>query len=63
MGILRAIVEPTTNLLAISNADLSDNRFQNVAFMIDGAPEIAELAVDLYKDLVQMPPPLRIGAR
>jgi hypothetical protein len=29
--------------------------------MIDGAPEIAELAVDLYKHLVQMPLPLRIA--
>jgi hypothetical protein len=25
---------------------------KNLAFMIDGAPEIAELAVDLHKDLV-----------
>jgi hypothetical protein len=30
--------------------------------MIDGAPKIAELAVDLHEDLIQMPPPLRIFA-
>jgi hypothetical protein len=29
-----------------------DNSLQNLAFMIDGAPEIAELAVDLHKHLV-----------
>ena len=27
----------------------SDHRLQNLAFMVDGAPEIAELAVDLTK--------------
>src|SRR5208283_3640745 len=101
MRILRAIVEPATDLLAIGVADLfhrrgirakpvgddllrsaiclhdapeklqrrsfvprcSDHRLQDLAFVIDGAPEIAELAVDLHKDLVQMPPPLRIAAR
>src|SRR5208337_5420444 len=100
MRILRAIVEPTTDLLAIGDADLlhrrgirakpvgddvprsaillhdaleklqrrslvplrSDDRFQNFAFMIDGAPEIAEFAVDLHERLIQMPPPLRIAA-
>src|SRR5271166_6287789 len=31
--------------------------------MVDGAPEIAELAIDLHKDLIQMPAPLRIAAR
>src|SRR5271157_365468 len=100
MRILCAIVEPTTDLLAIGVADLlhrrgirakpvgddgprsaiflhdtleklqrrgliplrGDHRFQNLAFMIDGAPEIAELAVDLYKRLIQMPTPLRIAA-
>src|SRR5271166_4541983 len=100
MRILGAIVEPTTDLLAIGVADLlhrrgirakpvgddgprsaiflhdtleklqrrgliplrGDHRFQNLAFMIDGAPEIAELAVDLYKRLIQMPPPLKIAA-
>src|SRR5260370_31068887 len=30
--------------------------------MIDGAPEIAELAVDLHERLIQMPTPLRIAA-
>jgi hypothetical protein len=30
--------------------------------MIDGAPEITELAVDPHKHLIQMPAPLRIGA-
>src|SRR5271166_4554358 len=33
-----------------------------LAFMIDGAPEIAELAVDLHERLIQMPTPLRIEA-
>src|SRR5271157_3682293 len=100
MRILRAIVEPTTDLLEIGVADLfhrrgirakpvgdhdprlaiflhdaleklerrrlvplrSDDRFQNFAFVIDRAPEIAELAVDLHERLIQMPTPLRIGA-
>src|SRR5208337_4775369 len=99
MRILRAIVDPATDLLAIGVADLfhrrgigaksvsddllrsaiclhdaleklqsrsslplcSDHCLQDLAFVIDGAPEIAELAVDLHKDLVQMPPPLRIA--
>src|SRR4029077_8165058 len=30
--------------------------------MVDGAPKIAELAVDLHKHLVQVPAPLRIAA-
>ena len=97
MRILRAIVEPATDLLGISVADLfhrrrisakpvghdlpgsavflqdpfeelqrrglvtlrSDDRFQDLAFMVDGAPEIAKLAVDPHKDLVQGPAPLR----
>src|SRR5208337_703620 len=97
MRILRAIVEATTDLLAIGVADLfhrrriraktvgddllrsavclhdpleklqrrsfvplcSDHRFQDLAFVIDGAPEIAELAVDLHEGLIQMPPELR----
>src|SRR5208337_1842182 len=33
-----------------------------LAFMVDSAPEIAELAVDLHERLIQMPPPLRIPA-
>src|SRR5271166_562470 len=41
----------------------SDHRLQDLAFMVDGAPEIAELAVDLHKHLVQTTPlPLRIAA-
>ena len=32
------------------------HRLQNLAFMIDSPPEIAELAVDLHKDLIQVPP-------
>ena len=100
MRVLRAIVEPATDLLATGVADLlhrrrisakpvgddlprsavflhdpleklqrrslvplrSDHCLQNLALMIDGAPEIAELAVDLHKHLVQMPTPLRIAA-
>src|SRR5271165_4509686 len=95
MRILGAIVEPTTDLLAIGVADLfhrrgirakpvgddgprsavflhgaleklqcrrlvplrGDDRLQNLAFMVDSAPEIAELAVDLHERLVQMPTP------
>src|SRR5271166_1555738 len=30
--------------------------------MVDRAPEVAELAVDLHKELIQMPAPLRIAA-
>src|SRR5271165_7009569 len=101
MRVLRAIVEPATDLLAIGVADLfhrrriraksvgddllrsaiclhdaleklqrrsflplcSDHRLQNLAFVIDGAPEIAELTVDLHEGLIQMPPPLRIATR
>src|SRR5271166_2398990 len=40
----------------------SDHCLQDLAFMIDGAPEIAELAVDLHERLIQMPTPLRIEA-
>src|SRR5271165_4143414 len=35
-----------------------DHCFQNLAFVIDSPPEIAELAVDLHKDLIQMRAPL-----
>src|SRR5271166_4504400 len=35
-----------------------DHGFQNLALVIDSPPEIAELAVDLHKDLIQMPTPL-----
>jgi hypothetical protein len=30
--------------------------------MVDGAPKIAKLAVDLHKRLIQMPTPLRVAA-
>ena len=39
-----------------------DHRLHDLAFMVDGAPEVAELAVDLHKDFIQVPPPLRIAA-
>src|SRR5208283_396956 len=39
-----------------------DHRLQDLAFMVDSAPEIAELAVDLHEDFIQMPAPLRIAA-
>jgi hypothetical protein len=39
-----------------------DHRLQDFALMVDGAPKIAELAVDLHKHLVQVPAPLRIAA-
>ena len=99
MRILRAIVEPATDLLAIGVADLfhrrgigsksvgddllrsaiclhdaleklqrrsfvplcTDHRLQDLAFVIDGAPELVELAVDLHEGLIQMPSPLRIA--
>ena len=35
-----------------------DHGFQNLAFVIDSPPKIAELAVDLHKHLIQMPTPL-----
>src|SRR5208282_3343449 len=36
--------------------------FQDLALVVDGAPKIAELAVDLHEHLIQMPAPLRIAA-
>jgi hypothetical protein len=39
-----------------------DHSLQDLAFMVDGAPKVAELAVDPHKDLIQMPAPLRIVA-
>src|SRR5271156_6507577 len=38
------------------------HRFQDLALMVDCAPQIAELAVDLHEHLIQMPAPLRIAA-
>jgi len=96
MRILRAIIEPTANLVTVGVADLFHrcgirakplgddpprlaiflrdalqklerrslvplcryHGFQNLAFVIDSPPGIAELAVDLHKDLIQMPPQL-----
>ena len=39
-----------------------DHRLQDLAFMVDRAPEVAELAVDLHEVFIQMPAPLRIAA-
>ena len=39
-----------------------DPCLQHLAFVVDGAPQIAELAVDLHEHLIQMPAPLRIAA-
>jgi hypothetical protein len=32
-----------------------DHRLQHLAFMVDGASKVAELAVDLHERLIQMP--------
>ena len=34
-----------------------DETLENLAFVIDGAPKGVLLAVDLYENLIQMPPP------
>src|ERR1035437_2700985 len=39
----------------------SDHGLQDLAFMIDGSPEIAALSIDLHENLIQMPVPLRIS--
>ena len=39
-----------------------NHRLQDLAFMVNSAPEVAELAIDLHKHLIQMPAPLRIAA-
>ena len=39
-----------------------DHSLQHLAFMVDGAPKIAEFAIDLHKHLIQVPAPLRLGA-
>src|SRR5271167_2670225 len=98
MRILRPIVEPTTNYLAIGDrfhrrgirakpvrddaprpaiflhdaleklhrrsfvSLRGDHRFQDLAFVIDSPPEIAELSVNFHKDLIQMPTPLSEAA-
>ena len=35
--------------------------FQHFAFVVHGAPQVVPLTVDLHEDLVQMPPPVRLG--
>ena len=40
-----------------------DHGFQNLAFVIDSPPQVAELAVDLHKHLIQMPTPLGEAAQ
>src|SRR5208282_1655576 len=39
-----------------------DYCLQDLALMVDRAPQITELAVDLHERLIQMPTPLRIAA-
>jgi hypothetical protein len=39
-----------------------DDRFQNLAFVINRPQEIAELAIDLHEDLIQVPTPLSEAA-
>src|SRR5215211_1202682 len=37
---------------------LGDEALEHLAFMIDGTPQVAHLAVHLHVHLVEMPPPL-----
>jgi hypothetical protein len=39
-----------------------DDNLQDLALMVDSAPKVAELAVDLHEHLIQVPAPLRIAA-
>ncbi len=39
-----------------------DEGFQHLALVIDGAPQVAHLAVDFHVDLVEMPTPRGVGA-
>src|SRR6202044_377476 len=39
-----------------------DHSLQDLALMVDGAPQIADSAVDLHEHLIQMPAPPRIAA-
>jgi hypothetical protein len=41
---------------------LGDKGFQHLALMVDGAPEVVHLAVDLHVDLVQMSFPMGVLA-
>ena len=37
---------------------LGDKAFQDLTFVIDGAPKVVPLAVDLHENLVEMPLPM-----
>ena len=39
----------------------SNHCLQNFPFVVNGAPEIAELAIDLHEDFVQMPSPFDVA--
>ena len=41
---------------------LGDIAFEDLALMIDGAPQIVRLAVDLYEDLIEVPAPVSEAA-
>jgi len=49
MILLRSFSAPTLVSLR------GDHSLQRLAFMVGGAPKIAELAVDLHKHLIQVP--------
>ena len=51
MILLRSFSAAALSRLAVTNSR------QHLAFMVDGAPKIAELAVDLHKHFIQMPAP------
>src|SRR5215217_6881088 len=46
------------NLVAL----LTDEALEYFAFMIDGTPQVAHLAIHLHVHLVEMPPPLAEAA-
>src|SRR6056297_590952 len=37
---------------------LRDEALQHLTFVVDGSPEVVPLAVDLYENLVEVPPPV-----
>ena len=39
-----------------------NERLQELAFVIDSAPKMAALTIDLHEDLVEVPAPFRVGA-
>ena len=39
-----------------------DDNLEDLALIVDCAPKVAELAVDLHEHLIQVPAPLRIAA-